>query len=252
MRKPISASVPHMITSISTRPRSRQTVKRKVALLFCVVLIAWLVGVIVYPKFKRIEKNGPAIGNVADIVAVNPNVAATAIRNTFNNWSDYVNRRSGSDPYRNKFPADLKWSHLFLFSKGDPVFPSDQEILVDRGVDSFVENYVHIPAERRSSDFYLYEPTADYYWSSEYVYQQKPAKFRCSFLIHLESAADGATRIEIFEYQPTIWVGNYFGLSAHAIFPTTLYDIRSAEATTSDRQELLTTIEHTGISGMTR
>jgi hypothetical protein len=51
------------------------------------------------------------------------------------------------------------------------------------------------------------------------------------------------TRVEIFEYQPVIWVGEYFGLSAHAPLPTILHDIRSADATTADRKAILTMIQ---------
>ena len=135
--------------------------------------------------------------------------------------------------YQNKFPYGSHWSYFFLFAKDDAhhsSFPSDQEILLDRGVDSFVERYVRIPPELRNRDLYLYEPTGDYYWESEYFYQGKAAKFRCSFLIHLEPAANPGTKVEIFEYQPTVWVGEYFGLSAHAILPAKLHDIRPGAA----------------------
>ena len=74
------------------------------------------------------------------------------------------------------------------------------------------------------------EPIGDYYWESEYFYGSQPANFRCSFLIHFEPATANSTKVEIFEYEPTIWVGDYLGLSAHAILPTVLHDIRSAES----------------------
>ena len=96
-------------------------------------------------------------------------------------------------------------------------------------------------SQLRAQDFYLYEPSGDYYWDSEYFYAGQPAKFRCSFLIHLEPGGSSTTKVEIFEYQPTIWVGEYLGMSAHAILPTMLHDIRSAESTTVDRKNLLGT-----------
>jgi hypothetical protein len=118
--------------------------------------------------------------------------------------------------------------------------------LLDRGADSFVARYVQIPPELRGHDVYLYEPTGDFYWSSEYFYNRRPAKFRCSFLIHLEPVGSTRTKVEVFEYQPTIWVGRYLGMSAHAIGPAMLSDIRSAKTTTADRQELLRIIQQSG------
>ena len=220
--------------------------KRRLPILILSLLVIALAMLVAYPRFKKIEKRGPAVGMVSATLPSNLDSEAATIRKAFNNWADFV-QRSGTSTYQNKFPEDSKWSRLFLFSKSDPVFPTDQEILLDRGADSFVARYVQIPSERRTHDLYLYEPTADFYWNSEYFYDGQPAKFRCSFLIHLEPAGNTGTKVEVFEYQPTIWVGRYLGLSAHAIGPAMLSDIRSAEATTSDRQELLSIIiQHSG------
>jgi hypothetical protein len=119
---------------------------------------------------------------------------------------------------------------------------------------------VQIAPEQRTHDFYLYEPTADYYWSSEYLYKGHPAKFRCAFLIHLEPADAGgsatdssaktadakvaATKVEIVEAQPMVWAGEYLGFSAHAVLPTMLHDSRPVEETTSEREALLEVISH--------
>jgi hypothetical protein len=119
-------------------------------------------------------------------------------------------------------------------------------------VDSFVERYVRIPPELRTRDFYMYEPTGDYYWESEYFYQGSAAKFRCSFLIHLEPAKNSGVKVEIFEYQPTVWVGEYLGMSAHAILPTMLHDIRPARPTTADRQALLQLIQQSALHSSSR
>ena len=195
-------------------------------------------------KFKRIEKRGPALESVAAILPADMNATEAVIGAAFNAWADYIGpNRSG---FRNKYPDGSTWSHLFLFRKDDPqhpLFPHDEEILLDRGVDDFVERYVHIPAELRKSDLYLYEPTGDYFWQSEYFYKGRATKFRCSFLIHLEPAKDSGTRVEIFEYQPMIWVGEYLGLSAHGILPSMLHDIRQAQPTTIDRKQVLKMIQ---------
>jgi hypothetical protein len=221
--------------------------------------LAAIVAIIAYPKFKKIEKRGPAPEIAAAILSLDPNSAETLVSTVFNNWSDF-DRPGRVGAFQNKFPASSQWSHFFLFRKDAPgtVFPSDDEIVLDHGKDNFIDHYVHIPAAQRAGDFYLYEPTGDYYWPSEYFYKGEPAPFRCAFLIHPEPSealpaglgaakpsigGAVATKLEIFEYQPEIWVGQYLGLTAHGIGPVMLRDIRLVEETTADRQSLLALLQ---------
>jgi hypothetical protein len=233
------------LVSDLTVKRARTVISAVLVLLLCSI-----VGLAVYPRFKRIEKRGPEPERVGSTIPGDTNTAAVAITAAFNDWAEFdVPNRRGSFP--NKFPYRTKWSFFFLFHKGDPrhpLFPSDEEILLDRGADSFVTGYVRIPAALRSQDLYLYEPSGDYFWESEYFYQGQPAKFRCSFLIHIEPAKDSGVTVEIFEYQPYIWVGEYLGLSAHAILPAMLHDIRPAQPTTADRMEVLQMIQRAAAS----
>lgn len=210
----------------------------------CTALLGSLVVIGVYPRFKKFEKRGPAPEPVMAVLPGDVNAAIAVIGNTFNNWLDF-DRPDRIGNFQNKFPNSSQWSHFFLFQKNDAqhLFPSDDEILLDRGVDSFVEQYVRVSPQLRTQDVYLYEPSGDYYWESEYFYKGQPVKFRCSFLIHLEPAEKSSTKVEIFEYQPVIWVGEYFGFSAHALLPSLLHDIRPVEATTKDRRVIITMIQ---------
>jgi hypothetical protein len=213
-------------------------------------LLSSFVMVLACHRFKKIEKRGPAPESVAAILPGDVNAVAILIGAVFNDWSDF-DRPDRTGTYHNKFSNGSQWNHFFLFRKDDarhPLFPSDEEILIDHGVDSFIERYVRISPELRTRDLYLYEPSGDFYWESEYFYQGHPAQFRCSFLIHLEPAGNSGTKVEVFEYQPAIWVGEYFGLSAHAVLPTILHDIRSVETTTPDRKAILTVIQTAQIS----
>jgi hypothetical protein len=197
-------------------------------------------------RFKHIERRGPAPERVAAILSGGLDATAGRIETVFNRWSEFE-RPGRTGTYLNKFPRDSQWSHFFLWRRdgtGLQLFPLDEEISRNRGVDSFILAYLRIPPANRSGDFYFHEPSGDYYWDSEYFYKNSPAKFHCNFLIHLEPADASHTTVEIFEYQPYIWAGEYFGFSAHAILPTTLHDIRPVEATTSDRRVLLAIIEH--------
>ena len=210
-----------------------------------VAILGSLLVCVACVKFKKIEKRGPSPESVAGILPGEVSAVAAAISRYFNNWSDF-NAADRRGNYQNKFPNNNQWSHFYLFRKDTAqhsLFPTDEEILLDRGVDSFVERYVHIPPHLRNQDFYLYEPNGDYYWESEYFDKGQPAKFRCSFLIHLEPSGDSSTKVDVFEYQPTIWAGEYVGLSAHAVLPTTLHDIRPVQPTTRDRKAVLDLIQ---------
>jgi hypothetical protein len=221
---------------------------RKRAIVLAAVAIALLTAIAIvaaYPKFKKIEKRGPPPESVTAIVPHDVNATAALIGDSLNKWSDF-DRPDRIGAYHNKFPYGSHWSNFFLFDKTaakNALFPPDEEIHLDRGVDAFVERYLSIPSQLRTQDFYLKEPIGDYYWESEYFYEGQPAKFRCSFLIHVESAGNSSSKVEIFEYQPTIWVGEYLGISAHAIVPVMLHDIRFVESTTIDRKNLLTMIQ---------
>ena len=219
--------------------------KRPALLVACFLAVAAFFVALEAPRLKRIEQRGPAtLSPVAITVSESPATVGAAIRKVFNNWADLAASR-GSARFENKFPLGTKWSRLFLFERGDSLrrlFPPDEEILRDRGVDHFIPRYVTIAPDLRRHDLFLYEPTGDYYWNSEYWYDGAPARFRCSFIIHVEPAGAG-TQVEIFEYQPTIWVGERFGFSAHAVLPVTFHDIRPAEPTTGDREDVLKLIE---------
>jgi hypothetical protein len=193
---------------------------------------------------KHIEKRGPAPERVSAILPGDLDATAGRIETVFNRWSEFE-RPGRTGAYPNKFSRASQWSHFFLSRRDDTglqLFPSDEEIGRNRGVDSFILAYLRIPNAKRGRDFYFREPSGDYYWDSEYFYNSAPAKFYCSFLIHLEPSDASHTTVEIFEYQPYIWAGEYIGFSAHAILPTTLHDIRPVEPTTSDRRALLALI----------
>ena len=219
---------------------------RRVALLMTVSVITLGFAIATQThRFKHIEKRGPAPERVVADLPDDLNATARRIEAVFNRWSEFE-RPGRSGGFLNKFPQESQWSHFFLSRRDDPglhLFPMDEEIGRNRGVDTFIPAYVRIPPAKRSQDFYFHEPSGDYYWESEYFYKNAPTKFHCSFLIHLEPADGSHTTVEIFEYQPYIWAGEYFGLSAHAILPTMLHDIRPVEPTTSDRRALLAIIE---------
>ena len=223
--------------------------------LFAILLVAALLliaGLNAY-KLKQIEKRGPEPATPVNIVVSLPiEDTSSIIKKTFNLWSEFLTQTPGS--FHNHFPVASKWHDFYLFPKADPanpVFPPDERMLVDAIADPMMQRYLTIPAALRDFDFYLYEPTGDLYWPSEYFYLDETASFRCSFIGHLDPQDSSHTQIEVFEYQPQIWVGEKFAFSAHAILPGFIHDIRFVSSTTQDRQELLKLIENSILTALT-
>ena len=160
-----------------------------------------LTGLIMYPRFKRIEHPKP--GTSSDVVFhvdLSPDEVVSLLLKTFQH------NKTVAAPF-DRFNA---------YSYQDGVFPQD---------------YRNNPF-----DIFLYEPTGDVYWPSEYLYNGKKADFRCSFILH-QSSANGGSQIQIFEYQPQIRAGNYFDPLGHA-GPGMYWDIRPVEPTVIDREIL--------------
>jgi hypothetical protein len=133
-----------------------------------------------------------------------------------------------------------------LHSASDPVFPDDYQLRAEPD-NPALARYVAIDPGARKRDFYLTPPAAcppdssgdtDCYWESEYQYQGKPTKFKCSFIFHLEQQSESATKISILEYLPEVWAGKEFNLLGHA-GPGFYRDIRIVPPTNQDRVEVL-------------
>jgi len=202
---------------------------------------------------KRIEKRGPTPAPpVAATVDGTIDQVELAIHETFNDWSDLVadlKLPAGSPRRKSRFPYGSQWEHFFLFRNEGPqvsVFPGDDQIRLTAGTNLSILKYLEIAPALRSRDLYLNEPSFEEWWESEYVVDGQQAKFRSAFLIHLEPAGGAGTRLEIFEYQPTLWAGERLGFSAHALpVPVWLHDIRFVDSTTRDREEVLRLIQAT-------
>ena len=106
-----------------------------------------------------------------------------------------------------------------MYDSSNPLFQDIQERLKYHGFaneSSEILAYATMLESSKNNDFYLYEPTGDYYWNSEYYYQNKPAPFRTSFIIHFVSAGNNQTKIQIFELLPQIHVGEFIGFGGHS------------------------------------
>ena len=179
---------------------------------------------------KRIKRNTDLnFASVSSVLPVAQNSVARAIIRMF----------------RDKEPPPTgKFSHFSLAQVGDEQFPADYQ-LSSYQEDELLRRYLSIDGSRRRSDFYLYDfSDADNpsdYWRSEYYRGSEPVLFRCNFIIHQEPEDAQHTKVEIFEVAPRIWVGKKFGFEAHG--PGFYLDIRKVDPTTSDRVDLLASIE---------
>ena len=213
-------------------------VMRKLAAVAAILLILAWAALVMFPFSKRIERRSsvPGFSDNAVVPAGIDQVAAAIIA-TFNDG-----HRLGYSAPR-KFSATDKFHYLFLWGRADRIFPDDLQLSMHTRNDPALKGYAAMDAGKKQQDFYLYEPSGDYYWHSEYFCDGAPAKFRCAFIIRLEPLGPGRTRVQVIEYLPMMWVGQAWSTLGHA-GPGFYDDLRiDLEPTRIDRTELLMLIE---------
>jgi hypothetical protein len=133
-----------------------------------------------------------------------------------------------------------KFEHFQLAEFQDPLFPPDFLLEANSEGNPALRRYGETPNSSRQNDFYVFSPTNLYWASSEYTYGKRPARFTCSFILHLEPLERSNTRIDVIEYLPRMLVGKKLGWSGHTgPFPQLFDDIRIVSPTVEDRLELL-------------
>jgi hypothetical protein len=205
---------------------------RKIVFLALAILLVFVIGggvLLSQTNSKTIKRmDGTGVPTVRGVAPVPEAAVAGLLRPVFG-------KRSGP----------VKFGQFLLAPAGDPRFPDDYQLKAFSKDNPPLAEYVALDASARKQDFYLTPPyaaaevtagSADYYWESEYYYNDKPAK--CKFIIHLEPQGGSSTRIEIIEFQPEIWVGRKFDVLGHG-GPSYYHDIRFVEPTTQDRIDLL-------------
>lgn len=146
------------------------------------------------------------------------------------------------EKYENRLDnKDDKFSSFIPSTKEDQeiTFPSDLQIKAWLVENKHLTDYVRLTEEDRKYDVYLcYFGTE--YWYSEYYWDNKPAKFQCNFIVHLEPDGNNRTKIRIYQYQPQVWVGTKFGWQHYGLGSSN--DTRWVEPTVQDSLELLALI----------
>jgi hypothetical protein len=188
--------------------------------------IAVCVGVgCAVPPFKQIEKRA-----AADLAIVNAVVAPGA---------PVVEARLRALFAGGRTPLQPPYARFRLEDRAGGVFPGDERLREDSADNPALERYLTVAPSLRAADFYLVD-VSDTFWPSEYFYRGEPARFRTDFIVHLGAVAaerPEATRLEVIEVRPLVWVGTRFGLG-HA-GPAFLRDTRGVAPTTRDRQAVL-------------
>lgn len=116
--------------------------------------------------------------------------------------------------------------------------PSDANLIGWSPSDPAMQRYVALPPEQRQHDIYLYE-LMGYWWFSEYRIGGVAVEFRSEFLLHLSSADDRRTRIEVIEVFPKVNAGRKFGWAYDTVLPGWKLDIRRVPPTVTDRERVL-------------
>ncbi len=216
------------------------------ALAVIMIVPAAVIALIAYRRFERVEQS-PALRSFTESVELPGDVdsVSAAIQQAFNDG-----RELGFSP-RLKFSPQDKFHYFYLFDRNAGVFPDDFQVRVHTSQDPDLRRYSALPNDARNRDLYLYEPSGDYYWYSEFSRGGKPVKFHCSFIIHLEALDSRRARMEVLEYLPIVWTGKAFHLLGHA-GPGFYYDIREVPPSERDRKELLELIKESVMSGAHR
>jgi hypothetical protein len=214
-----------------------RSVVEAIALALALVASGTVAALLLYPRFKKIEKRGPAASAVIITIPQRPEAVGATLSQAFRDGVRLFEGSVGGGS------VSGNWYRFRLARFGDPIFPDDFQLKAWSREDLQLRRYLELPANRKKDDLYLFEPTGDYYWPSEYFYRGEPAKFRSSFILHLEPQAS-QTKMEIIEYLPEIWAGEKFDWSAHAgPIPGFFHDIRIVAPTTADRTEVLKKIQ---------
>jgi hypothetical protein len=130
-----------------------------------------------------------------------------------------------------------KFRDAHLAASDDPVFPDPQQLRLAAGDDPALAAYAALDHGQRQRDFYVFD-LSDTYWTSEYVWRGRPARFKTDFIVHVADADAGGARVEVAEYRPRVNLGEYFDLRGHH-GPGFYDDVRFVAPTTRDREELL-------------
>jgi hypothetical protein len=199
-----------------------------------VIAAAGAAALLSYPRLKRIVRAAPP-GGAAAAAVIDADVERVRARI----GEEYAGgMEPGFETAAGGRPRGLRT--FKFFPAGDPMFPDDYQLRAWTARDPELRAYVALPASARSKDVYLVEVTGDYYWLSEYRYGGRAVPFRCAFIVHLEPAGAGRTRVEVLEYLPEVWAGEKLGWSGHGgPIPGFYHDIRVVAPTTMDRAAIL-------------
>jgi hypothetical protein len=126
---------------------------------------------------------------------------------------------------------------LVLAPVADGLLPDDVQLLAAAADNPALGAYAAADAAERRRDFFLSD-LSDEYRPSEYFWRGRPAPFQTDFIVRLQPAAAGGTRLEIVEYRPRVRLGKRFDLRGHH-GPGFYCDIRFVAPTVRDRRELL-------------
>jgi hypothetical protein len=194
-------------------------------------------------KFKKIERRGAQQEAVAATLPVGLEGVTVAVRQAF----DATGATPAVCAHEERFICAFS-----LYHADDPLFPDAFQLhaSAERASDTALKRYAALAPEKKQNDSHLYEPTGNHYWTSEYYWNQQPAEFRSGFIVHLELQENSATRVEVYEYLPSIRVGKKLSFNRHGPPVPGLYaDIRFVAPTTSDRQAVLRAIDEQVATG---
>jgi hypothetical protein len=197
----------------------------------CISVLLALVVAIAVVDYSGLRTNGagtlPAGGSgTSGTVQADSNMIAQTIRQVLS--------RADKSALPDKFKP------FQLVDATDPLYPSNDQLSRASKGNQALQMYAQFTPERRSKDFYFFEPTGDHYWTVPGPNGAGNVLFRCGFLIHLEASEPVSTEVMIFEYLPVVKRGSKFAVGHKG--PGWYENIKGAPVSLVDQKELLTII----------
>lgn len=130
-----------------------------------------------------------------------------------------------------------KFDNFDVFNKQSEGFPNDTRLRDYSQENNSLAKYISISQSAKENDLYLCDVLHQFWESTEYTCNGRPAKFQTNFIVHLEPKGPKQTLIEIIQFQPNVWCGQEYYAGHHGL--GWYNNTKWVSPTVKDSQELL-------------
>jgi hypothetical protein len=122
-------------------------------------------------------------------------------------------------------------------ARDEQLFPTDSDLAAAAGeLNPDLRRYVELSADQRTNDVYLFEPTGDRRWPSEFLVGGQTLPFQTSFILHL-APGDKGTAVTAIEVRPMVLAGQDWRFERHG--PGWIFRFCPTPPSVGDRRRLI-------------